>query len=197
MTPLVKVGKAAEDVHVFRVDVNTKWGLPALYDEESYSLRRILLIAGTVPPQVKAGVDTGIIMIGVALNYHFHYHNGCHVRIYRPGFELVEFKSWQFGKPLEWKAARTLVEQEKAIDQLMAKAGTPHNPAIPGEEQKQATEIPASLRPGSFSEQHKAALLFAASEYERLATLDDPSRTEADTQRLLDKAQQLQALANQ
>src|SRR5262245_38384841 len=83
MTPLINVADCPDEVHVFRVDVSSKHGAPC-YGQEEYSLSRIPLVAGRVPPQVQAGFDKGIIIIGVALNYHFHYHDGVRVRLYRP-----------------------------------------------------------------------------------------------------------------
>lgn len=198
MTPPVNVGKDAEDVHVFRVDVNTKWSLPIFYDEEQYSLRRIPLIAGAAPPQVQAGLDRGLF-IPVALVYHIHYHDGCHVRLYRPGFELVEFKSWQFGKQLEWKTALSLVDQEMAIDNLITSCGTIRGQLTPswrGDDHGDTWKPSAGLSPGSFSEQHKTALLFAATEYERLATMNGLSGSESDVRRLREKAEMLRKHAS-
>src|SRR5262245_4665159 len=117
MTPAVPVGPERDEVHAFRVDIATRTGAPC-YGQESYSLREIPLIAGSVPPQVHAGQDTGVIIIGVALNYHFHYHEGVHVRLYRPGYRTVAFKSWEVGKRLNWTSAADVADREQAIDTL-------------------------------------------------------------------------------
>jgi hypothetical protein len=50
------------------------------------------------------------------------------------------------------------------------------------------------LRPGSHSEQHRAALAFIAQEYERLFQANDPECTDEAKQRLLDKAEKVRGL---
>ena len=71
-------------MHVFRVNLLGIGWLLLLCGHDEYSLEEVPLIAGNVPPQVRASVDRGLIIIGVAVNHHFHYHDGVHVRLYRP-----------------------------------------------------------------------------------------------------------------
>jgi hypothetical protein len=195
VTGPLDLAEAAGEVHVFRVEVATKTGRPC-YGSEGHSLSRIPLRGGVVPPQVQAGLDRGVIIIGVALNYHFHYHDGVLVRLYRPGYELVQFRSWQIGKKLEWTPVADLAGREKAIDDLLDGCGTVNNcwPAAERLTGTAAWDVPGGLRPGSHSEAHRATLAFAASEYERLLQTTATECDEAVTRRLLDKAEKVRAL---
>jgi hypothetical protein len=173
------------------VDISSKAGSPC-YGEEDHSFAAVPLIHGVVPPQARAGLDRGIIIIGVALNYHFHYHEGVHVRLYRPGYDLVAFRSWQLGKQVEWKPAVDLAGREKAIDDLLASPGTVGWCQFT-RESNGPWDVPGGLRPGSYSTAHLAALRFIAAEYEKLAATNDPPCSAEARQRLLDKAAKVRA----
>lgn len=93
------------------------------------------------------------------------------VRLYRPGYQTVEILPWDL-KPVTWKEAATLEEQEEAIAKLL------EFEAMPDDERAM---------------QHRRVLLFAAQEYERLGRMpcDDDTR-----QRLDSKAQKLRDCAS-
>jgi hypothetical protein len=194
ITRPLDVSEVAEEVRAFRVDISAKHGAPC-YGEEQFSLSELLLVAGMVPPQVKPTVDSGVIIIGVALNYHFHYHDGVHVRLYRRGYELAQFKSWQFGKRLEWTPVKDCAGRERTIDTLLAGPGTvAWCQFTPKKDENQPWTLHGGLRPGAYSKAHREALAFAAREYERLAdALDCPVDARA---RLQDKAAQVRAHAD-
>ncbi len=148
-----------------------------------------------MPAQVQAGLDRGIIIIGVALNYHFHYHNGVHVRLYRPGYDLVQFKSWQLSKGVDWIPVKDFAGREKAVDDLLSSCGTVAWCQFTGKSDENAPwQLPCGLRAGSHSAEHRAALAFAAQEYENLLRSDDPACGEQVKARLLDKVKKVRAL---
>jgi hypothetical protein len=203
VTQPLDLSEVAQEVQAFRVDISSKSGAPC-YGQEEYSLSWIPLTGGVAPAQVQAGLDSGIIIIGIALNYHFHYHDGVHVRLYRPGYDLVEFKSWQMGKSVVWVPAKDFAAREKAIDDLLSACGTVswcqmhRNSELFPEDSaaKPSAEVPGGLRPGSYSVEHCAALAFAAQEYDKLWQSNDPSCTEDVKKRLLHKAGSVRGLMN-
>ena len=71
-----------------------------------------------VPAQVKLSADYGVAVIGIALNYFVHTNHTVALRIYRPGFELVELHSWERGGQAVWKPADGVVAQEQVLDRL-------------------------------------------------------------------------------
>jgi hypothetical protein len=76
--------------------------------------------------------------------------------LYRPGFETIELKPWAPRGEVRWKAAGTLADQCKAVDDLVA----------------------GDLEPGGISTDHQRALKFAANEYRRLANLHSLRETQ-------------------
>jgi hypothetical protein len=191
MTRPMNLSEVAEEVHVFRVDISAKSGAPC-YGQEEYSLSEVSLIGGVAPPQLQAGLDRGIIIIGVALNYHFHYHDGVHVRLYRPGYELVQFKSWEFGKKVTWTRCSDLVGRERAIDELLAAPGTVSWCQMSRHKEEKSWGVPGALRSAAYSKKHRAALEFIGAEYERLAA--DEGCSEEDRRRLSGKAEAVRTL---
>jgi len=89
------------------------------------------------------------------------------LRLYRPGFELIEIKSWGRADKIDWKVAAGLEVQEGALDKLFPVDG--HTSG-------------------------KEAFLFGASEYERLAAnvLSDDDRARLDS-----KAKALREIAGE
>jgi hypothetical protein len=110
---------------------------------------------------------------------------------------LVQFKSWQMGKQVEWTAVRDLAGREKAIDDHLDSCGTltwgPIHFRRPATD-REPWALPRGLRPGSHSQEHRAALAFAAHEYEKLLDANDPECNEEAQQRLLHKVATVRAL---
>jgi hypothetical protein len=126
----------------------------------------------------------------IALIYTKHTSHNVLLRLYRPGYELVEFDSWLARSEIEWNKASSVAEQEKAIDGLL-------HVRAPYFGEKEGEYSFPGLAAGSTSEGHRKALLFAASEYERVAAQlragrEDP---EQSGKRLLQKAGALKELA--
>ncbi len=132
------------------------------------------------------------------------------VRAYRPGYLTIEIKPGEETRWLHWMRADSL-EQEMAIDVLL---GVQHRAGrfgwweifavAPRSELCDAgssCELNAcrslgdyGLLPGTVSKEHREVLLFAASEYERLATV---AAEEECRRRLRSKASQLKRYADE
>jgi hypothetical protein len=175
-TPKVKLESVASEVHAFRVDI-TRANADVDVFSASPGYERLSEIPVTktdeVPAQVKPSVSYGFVVIGIALNYLTHTSHSVAVRIYRPGYELVEIKSWDGMNKVTWKPAPDLEAQEKTLDALFPLK---------------------QLDPGCESAMHRSALLFGLAEYERLATL---ARSQDQQERLTTKASKLRERVNE
>jgi hypothetical protein len=132
-----------------------------------------------VAAQTKLSLTRGYYVIGVALNYPYLTHHSVAVRLYRPGFEVVEVQGIE---PVVWKPALDVKSQEEALDSLFPL------------EAKELLLVHRTLDVGSVSLDHRAALLFGAAEYERLAWV---APSEFRRTQLLTKAAHLRELASQ
>ena len=174
-TPRVNLESEPDDVHAFRVDITRYTGSMSVFREApaSESLEELRVNdANEVHAQIKPSVRYGLVVIGIALNYLSYTTHSVALRLYRPGYELVEVRSWERGDQIEWRAAPGLSAQEIELDCLFPFW---------------------SLEPGSESRAHRKALIFGASEYERLATNAD---SKADQTRLIGEANELRELAD-
>jgi hypothetical protein len=130
---------------------------------------------GWVSPQARAGCDYFWYWNCIALSYEHLKHHTVMVRLYRPGCQTVEVSSWSLPEQVVWTGVADLKGQENAVDNLVAAQPFPFFPETPEERnaKRAGQESPGSmlgcLAPGSESPEHRKALLFAASEYERLA----------------------------
>lgn len=170
-TPPVSLEARRDEVHAFRVDItNMKHDLP--WGLEFQELSEIPATnSDEVPAQVKPSITNGIVVVGIALNYFYGTSHDMALRLYRPGYELIEIKSWQQKNRVVWKPAADAAAQEHAVDEL----------------------VPASwVSNGSVSRAHANALLYGASEYERLAK---DAGAEMDRNRLSAKANKLREIA--
>jgi hypothetical protein len=118
--------------------------------------------ADTVPAQIKSSVSYGFVVIGVALNYLTYTDHTMALRLYRPGFDLVEIKSWESAREVIWTPAADLAAQEQALDNLFS-------------------QLDRKCKLSTYAE----CLEFGASEYERLSR---EVVSERDSQRLDAKA---------
>jgi hypothetical protein len=124
-----------------------------------------------VPAQVKPSVSYGFVVIGGVLNYLTYTSHSVAVRLYRPGYDLVEIRSWQRVNRVAWKPTADLGIQENALDRL----------------------LPLDrLEGGSRSPAHRKTMLFGAAEYERLASV---AQSQDDQARLATKAGELRKRA--
>jgi hypothetical protein len=175
-TPHLTVDAPCNELHAFRVDF-TKHGadIDSFIPEDGKQQLSKISLASTpdVPAQMKLSADYGFAVIGVALNYRVHTNHSVAVRIYRPGFQLVEIRSWEREEKIVWKSAPELAAQEETLDRLFP-----------------VDRLDTDCK----TDEHKASLLFGASEYKRLST---KSPSEADTARLTRKGDALRALADE
>jgi hypothetical protein len=112
------VGEKTGDVYAFRVDV-TADQIDAGETGE-YTITDITPGPdGRVPAQARLTVERGFYVLGIALNYNVGRLHTTRVRLYRPGYQLVELKSWEATDRIDWQPAADWKEQEKAIDDLL------------------------------------------------------------------------------
>jgi hypothetical protein len=183
--PAIQVGKDCEQTYAFRVD-DTRKQIDLDFmtggGTERDQLTPIAMSGDATPAQSRVSVSHGLLVLGVALNYPTLTSHSVAVRLYRPGYKLIEFKAGESVDAIVWKAAGDLAAQEKALDDLYT----------------YGTGV-FWLEAGSASESHRQALLFGVSEYDRLAALTQAQgpTCEVAAARLAGKAQMLKALADQ
>jgi hypothetical protein len=110
------------------------------------------------------------------------------LRLYRPGFETIELTPQDQVEVVAWKQASDLAAEAKAVDDLLH---TDSRRVFLSNEDKPPSVCIEHILPGSASEGHRKALLFAASEYERLAGL----AKDEQQKHLLERSAQVRALA--
>ncbi|MBI3864080.1 MAG: hypothetical protein HY290_19530 [Planctomycetia bacterium] len=169
-TPRVNFANAG-NVHAFRVDFTNATGDVSVFapGPGTGRLSRVTGNRDAVSAQIKPAVSYGFVVIGVALNYLTFTDHTMAVRLYRPGFELVEIKSWESGREVAWTSAADLAAQEKALDNLFDQ-----------------------LDPDCKLRTHTECLEFGASEFERLSR---EAASAGDSQRLDAKARTLREFA--
>jgi hypothetical protein len=179
---LAESESALETTYAFRIDaIEYHWGR----DGQRSSTYCTLL---EVPPgqrQWALNVDYG--WVG-CLDHKDITVKGMAVRLYRPGFAVVQLERGQPPGPIAWQKLHHWREEEKALDDLLA-------PPTAGRAQNWyglVTETPTWL---AVNDGHKQALQFVAGEYDRLAAQLPPSASPQDRQRLLAKSKYLEAAA--
>lgn len=184
-TPSVKLDVPREEVRAFRVDIASSRFIPFRHDEITAMLSKSIAerlsevpisYEDEVPGQMKASVQYGVVVVGL-FNGVRRDHDSVALRLYRPGYDLVEIGSWEGANRVEWKPAVDVSAQEKVIDRLFSDC------------------FRYSQAKGSGSPAHREALLFGASEYERLAKL--PSSIVWQPEALEKKAKAMRDLAAQ
>jgi hypothetical protein len=171
----VKLDSATGEVRAFRIDITKPTADMSVFVGPVYERLSEIPATNTdeIPAQIKPSVTYGFVVIGIALNYLTHTSHSMALRLYRPGYELVEVKPWERVNRVAWKSAPDLEVQEKTLDTLLPLG---------------------RLEPGSKSAAHRDALLFGAAEYERLAAT---AQAEDQRTRLTSKAGKLRERANE
>ncbi len=191
--PQVTLDAPCQDVHAFRVDVQDEQNCVEYGETDRYLLSRVQILGGRVPGQTKAGLAHGRGWNCIALIFHRHTEPAVLLRLYRPGYRLVEIRSNEPEVSVNWEPAAGAATREAAIDALLSSRSTRTYPP------PRDTPHPEfhGLAPGSASKQHRQVLLFAAAEYQRLADFLVVNRQELAelTDRLRQKAAWLQKLA--
>jgi hypothetical protein len=181
-------GAGITDCYAFRVDIAAD---QVDIDESGhYSLTPIAPRPdGTFPPQTQVSVERGYYILGIALNYSVGRVHTTRLRMYRPGYELVERASWDPVDNVHWKPTIDWSAQEKAIDELV------YRPAVTDAEVARRKKPLALV--GHYSSLtagltiSKPVAEFVAAEYDRVAAL---APTPAEAARLHGKARQLREL---
>jgi hypothetical protein len=191
----VQLAPGPDQVHAFRVEVNGKVADLGEKTEE-FVLSRVAVENKTrVPSQTNATLEYGVYVADGGVNYPIHTNSALLVRLYRPGYELVELRAG-VAAAVEWKPVQNPLAQEKAIDDLLNVPALSYRPTVNREGRDVQRSIqqwnPAHLPPGSRFAPHQDALLFAASEYERLAAAGG---SEESVSRLRKKAAAIRARA--
>ena len=183
--PKVSLETQPSEVHAFRVQTAESGFLPIAttidprssrlgkWEKNSFEVLSEIPLTNPeeVPTQIRPSLN-GAMVGFLPIAWWFSYaSNSMALKLYRPGYELVEIKSWERAKPINWIPAPDLYSQEMILDKL----------------------LPISeVQFGWVSPAHRAALLFGAAEYDRLAAAIQSDRKEL----LADKAEQLRKRAN-
>ncbi|HEY7156382.1 MAG TPA: hypothetical protein VH575_20615, partial [Gemmataceae bacterium] len=180
------------------VDITNDDNSLEITENDQYVLSRLPLRRdGSFDAQTKVAVDYGCILYCVANVYDVATHHTLLVRLYRPGYHTIEIEPWQADGRINWVEASTPEAQEQAIDDLVSTwKTTPEHiqvkAAFNGFVPPVDPIVFRYLAPASTSEEHRQALAFAASEYERLLnTATDPdlrARLQAKSKALLEMA---------
>ncbi len=172
-TPEVAVPNQDGSVHAFRVDVDRTQRAP-LPTSHDYGLTRISIdTRGTVPSQLELASAIGMLNPFGVIEGAKHERTSFTmlVRLYRPGYRTMEIRAWDKSRELQWLSAPTLGDQERAIDELLAPSDV--DPKVTWWDRKDPKDEKApglGLQPGTSSVSQRQALIFAAGEFQRLAS---------------------------
>jgi len=145
-------------------------------------------MGGVVAPQGKVGCDYAWYWNCIALRYWKVKAHTVKMRLYRPGCQTVEVAAWAVPREVQWRGVADLAESERAVDDLVSIGTTDRTSEVLEQAIEGALDFHC-LAPGSESPEHRKALLFAASEYERLAkSAKDDAASQAIRDRMLKKA---------
>ena len=189
----VNVGSSDEEVHCFRVEATKHDGFLSSRDGDLLLDEVSISRTGRVDGQFRLTIDSsGQALIGGPVKNRHE----VRLRVYRRGYETVEIKPEDDAHAVTWKAVRDSGAQEKAVDDLLFLGSRSQLP-VKDEPPNPAALSLSGVQAGSASAAHRKALLFAASEYERLAAQLPAGRedTEQTGKRLLDKTSELKDLA--
>jgi hypothetical protein len=199
----VDLGATGGEVHAFRVDVTEKTVVNIDQNLKSagggvayYELTPLTLsTGGATSLQWELNCAYGWRCIGFWDYWPTLTTHSVAVRLYRRGFETAEVRPGQKMSD-DWIKAVDLAAKEKAIDDLLGVS--PLECTSPLQTVKgTGSHSPPALELGTKSTGHQKALLFAAGEFEWLASqLSDVDwAEEVIRHRLLDKARRLRNLA--
>jgi hypothetical protein len=202
VTPVFNANAPTGQVRAFRVDMSTSHTLESSNQNE-YVLSELSVSGdGWVAPQGKVGCDYMWVLL---LPSDWKNHSVA-VRLYRPGCQTIEVGSWNLPHEVKWTGVADLAGQEQAVDDLLetwrANMYTRMFMRHDREHDPPREPTPESLfgfvAAGSKSPEHRKALLFAASEYERLAKMavEGPS-SQAIRDRMMNKAAWLREQAEE
>jgi hypothetical protein len=184
-TPQQPIENEDGSAHAYLVDIDRTDRKPQPSTVEFTLMKIPLDTRGLVPSQLQIAPASGVWDPLHVMNAAEHEANRytMTVRLYRPGYETKEVKAWDKTRTPKWAPARDILSQEKAVDDLLA---------VPADAGAKGTwwelkEKP-SFQPGTVSKSQHDALLFASSEYERLAK--SPSAGAANMMAVRERLQQ-------
>jgi len=164
LVPALNLGPAHDNIYAFRVDIADDDSSSHFAKPGHYRFRQVHIAPhGSVVAQGKVGMDSGFYWNLFVTCFAQKTDHTIRLRLYRPGFNLIEIQSWQGDASLEWQAVPGPAGQEQVVDALLRPTG---KGTWPGRDQVWGF---GQLDPGSASSEHRHALLFAAAEYQRLA----------------------------
>jgi hypothetical protein len=195
VTPSMLVNADPDQVRAFRVDVEDNHAVIDFNEPSVYTLQEVPVLAGGwIAPQANVACDYGWYWNCIALSYWKSKHHTVMMRLYRPGCQTVEVPAWTLPQNVQWRGIADLAGQEKAVDDLVS-IGTSEFP-VGMKDPTGHDFVFRRLATGEESDEHRKALLFAASEYLRLAkTAPDDADSRAIRDRMQQKAAALRQLA--
>jgi hypothetical protein len=197
-----ELGSEVSDVHAFRVDGDRD--LPLGFCD--YRLTEITPRAdGTLPSQWRVTIERGT----ADLTGRFHYFSGGQVhetlmRLYRPGYRLVELKSWESTDTIVWQPAPDWRAQVQALTGVLA---PPQPTATPATAARASQDLSPLLQPvAHYVWEHllplppttleaKGVFDFAVAECERLAECAPSSEDAARVRKLAQKLVEMRSTA--
>jgi hypothetical protein len=197
--PPIKAGPVDGKIYAFRVDITDERNGAEFPDHDRYVFREIPVSeTARVPLQAKLDLDRGWVFYGPQ-KYSAHTHHAMVVRLYRPGYQTIEVARSKDAENVRW-VALDHVPPEKAVDDLLSTWSTDVSGQQEFSQKAQGnggapppdwSARCRCLAPGSARAEHRRFLLFAASEYERIASMECPS-----VERLIAKASWLRKRAS-
>jgi hypothetical protein len=151
--PPIEVGPEPSAVYAFRVDITHEWIDTELLYGEGHDIKSISSVCleptQKVPALVKPSLSYGIAYNCIALIFGTYTNHSLAIRLYAPGYYLVEIPTWKWPAKIAWKKADTLRKQQYALEALLE-----------------------GIKCDDSDGQHQVRL-FVAKEYERLAIVAD------------------------
>jgi hypothetical protein len=128
-----ELGSEVSDVRVFCVDAEMQRALYKSSDCDYKPTEITPRADGTLPPQLRVTVESGV----AHPTDNWYYFSGGHVhetlvRLYRPGYRLLELRSWDSTDKIVWQPAPDWRSQEQALIGLLAAPQLAPPPSAPG-----------------------------------------------------------------
>jgi hypothetical protein len=162
--PPSDVGSNSDDVKAYRVETRNNSILFFKLLNSHKTVSEIPISNNHTEAQFQGSWNAGFGWIGI-VGDGWYWNHSLSVRLYRPGYDLVELTPWDLFSPIKWAPAKDLKAQEKAIEDLLSI-------------QWQLNKIvigPLKWLERLSDENEIRVFLFAASEYERIAKMtNDP-----------------------
>jgi len=190
--PGVEQGPELADCHVFRVDCLVH-ETDNRGDNGEYTLTEVpRALDGHIPSQALWSLENKSVVVGIiSANYEVGLVHRSQLRLYRPGYELVELESRDSAAKVQWRPVTNWADQERTIDRLLN--GPPTDTSLRAKEfwEERGTEFRQLPKVANYSSAETRPLLFAATEYERVGK---SAATPADADRLKRKAAEIRGV---